>query len=177
MKTAIILFFLFTFFSIYAHAQNVAVLNINLYPVQTIEVNSASQTVDLDYKTRDDYRDGVSVTKTDHLKIFSTAAFAVKVRSEKPTLTNPDSTNSINSSDITMTASQGTSTSGGSFTSSPVQLSGSDAEFLSSSKGGTNNTFNVKYAASGGDKYINKRVNGQSPTVYTTQVVFSIEPR
>lgn len=177
MRTASTLAFLITFMSIYMNAQSFAALNINLYPVQSIEVNSASSTVNLDYKTVDDYKNGVSVTKMDHLKIFSTGAFAIKVKSETPTLTNAEGGNGINTSDITMTASQSASNTSDGFTSTPVKLSTVDAELLSSVKGGTNKTFNVKYAASGNDEYINKRISTQTPTIYNTQVVFSIEPK
>src|SRR5690554_7051473 len=73
-------------------------LNIVLNPIQTIIVNT-QQDVDLVYKTIDNYGEGVLTTIKDHLKIFSTGGFEVKVESDGD-LRNGDGSNIISSSEI-----------------------------------------------------------------------------
>ena len=63
-----------------SNSDNVTV-NIKFKPIQSIVVNPAAdhQTVDLVYATKDDYANGVSETRDNHLEIFSTGGFEVKV--------------------------------------------------------------------------------------------------
>lgn len=176
MKTAFLLVFLFTFLSIFMHAQNTAVLKINLYPVQTIEVNAAGQTTNIDYRTIEDYRNGSSTTMADQLKVFSTGGFAINVKSESATLTSAGSEKVINTEDITITALAGTTNSLDGFSASPVILSTSDAQLLSSTVGAGNKTVSLNYTAKGNNSYINKQNSVNNATTYTTQITFSIEP-
>ncbi|TXF77471.1 hypothetical protein [Chryseobacterium sp.] len=166
----------FAFFSAMAAGQNSGEvsLKINLYPIQTIVVNAGTNTADLDYKTLDDYKNGVSITKEDHLKIFSTGGFTVRVKTISPTLTNTLNGSSIDAGDITVTVSKGTTNGIEGLTYSSIPLSNTDTELISSPFGGNNKTFNINYAAKGEDKYVNKYMKAQTPTVYTTQVVYSI---
>lgn len=176
-KDTLFLTLAFAFFSVIAAAQNSAeaTLNINLYPIQTIVVNAGTNIADLDYETKEDYKNGVSITKEDHLKIYSTGGFTVTVKTISPTLTNTLNNGiSIDAGDITVTASKGTTNGIEGLSYNSISLSTSDTELISSPLGGNNKTFNIKYAAKGGDKYVNKYVKTQSPTVYTTQVVYSI---
>ena len=48
---------------------------------------------------------------------------------------------------------------------------------IESSKGGRDLKFSVEYAAKGNDKYINKYVKDENPTVYTTQITYTIAPQ
>ena len=176
MKTIGVLIFLFGFFSIYVDAQQTAVLNINLYPIQIIEVNSPSITVDMDYRTVEDYKNGVNTTMQDQLKIFSNAGFAINVRSESATLTNPNSAEKINAEDITLTALPGTTNSLEGFNATPVVLSNVATQLLSSTVGGANKTVSLNYAGKGNNSYIDQQSSSKSVTTYTTQLTFSIEP-
>ncbi|MGA9213338.1 hypothetical protein [Kaistella sp.] len=162
-----------------ARAQNMgeAKLNIRLHPVQTISVNASGNGVNLDYKTREDYKNGINITQENHLKIYSTGAFIIKVRSTNPTLINANNTKSINTADISITASKGTLNGVEKFSTAAINLSVEDQELISSTVGGSNRTFNINYAAKGDDQYINKYVSTQNPTVYTTEVTYSIEPK
>ena len=45
---------------------------------------------------------------------------------------------------------------------------------IESTIGGRDLKFSVEYAAKGNDKYINKYVKGENPTVYTTTVTYTI---
>ena len=176
MKTTCIFILLFCFFSVCIDAQNTAVLNINLYPVQIIEVNSPGLSVDMDYRTAEDYKNGVNTTMQDQLKIFSTAGFAINVKSESVTLTNPNSATEINAEDITLTALPGTANSLEGFSATPVVLSNASTQLLSSTVGGANKRVSLKYAAKGNNRYIDRQNNLKGVTTYATQITFSIEP-
>lgn len=152
-------------------------LKVNLYPIQDITVNQAN--VNLDYKTKSDYLNGVGVNQKDHLTVYSTGAFAVTVNSSGANLTNTINDDKISAADITITASKGsnaTAVNAASFT--PVKLSKSAQTLIASDKGGVSKNFNVNYAASGAlNAYVNKYYNGQNPTVYTTTVTYTIAAR
>ncbi len=166
------------FLSKKATAQNgsSAVLNIVLHSVQTIEVGGTDKNVSLEYKTREDYGDGVSVNRENHLKVYSTGGFTVNVRTSDLQLKSTANTKSIESGDITVSAAKGAANGMEVFTSAPVQLSGSDTAFITSATGAESKTFDITYAAKGDDKFINHFTKDQNPTVYTTEVVYSILP-
>ena len=166
------------FLSKKATAQNgsSAVLNIVLHPVQTIEVGGSDNSVNLEYKTREDYSQGVSLSKENHLKIYSTGGFVVNVRTSDHNLTSTATSKSIDAGDITVSAAKGAANGMEVFTSAPVQLSGSDTAFITSATGAESKTFDITYAAKGDDKFINHFTTDQNPTVYTTEVVYSILP-
>lgn len=153
-------------------------LNVKLYPIQTIVVNAAN--VDLEYKTKDDYANGVTVSQGDHLTVYSTGGFTVNVKSETATLTTSLATangESINSSDIKISAAAGTTNSlAGAAYETNVPLTTTGAKLIKSTTGGVNKTFNVSYKAEGNlDSYVNKYFkDGNNPTVYTTNVIYEI---
>ena len=147
-------------------------LNINLYPIQTLEVNSDQKSVDLDYKTKTDYANGVNSDQKDHLMVYSTGGFNVKVRSISDKLTGAK--NDIDAIDVKITPSRGTSPlSGGALKSS--RLTTTPAVIISNSAGGVNKNYNINYEAKGNDKYVNKYYKSESPTTYSTTVIYSIE--
>ncbi len=152
-----------------------ATLNVNLYPIQDITVNPAQKTVNLNYRTAANYKDGVSVNQEDHLTVYSTGAFAVSVNSLKSNLTNAIYAEKIKASDIAVTASKGTNALTGA-TFSEVTLSNKATQLIASDKGGVNKTFNVNYTASGAleDAYINKYYSAENPTVYSTEITYTI---
>ncbi|QBO58132.1 hypothetical protein NBC122_01305 [Chryseobacterium salivictor] len=160
-----------------AQSDGAAVLNIVLHPVQTLTINTADQTVNLEYRTREDYSKGVSLNKENHLQIYSTGGYVIRVKTADPRLQSAaNSAAGIDAGDITVTASKGTTTGYESFISAPVQLSASFGELISS-PAGASKAFNINYTAKGDNKYLNLFTKNQNPTVYTTQVVYSIEPQ
>ncbi len=180
MKKTLLLIGAFAFTALSAQQQ--ATVNVNLYPIQTIIVNATNATVDLDYITAADYNDGVDATIVDHLSIYSTGAFAVKIKSDLATLesTNAGITENIASSDILVTASAGTAanTITGATYQGAVALTTTPQELFESATGGVNKSFTVNYAAKGAaNTYVNKYFNVENPTVYTTTVTYSIEAR
>src|SRR5690606_41588255 len=64
-----------------SQAQTTVTLNVKLKPIQTLVVNPAQSQVDLNYSSTEDYLNGVVSMQEDHLKIYSTGGFQVKVRS------------------------------------------------------------------------------------------------
>src|SRR5690606_11574156 len=140
-----------------AQADQVA-LNVKLYPIQTIVVNADN--VDVEYKNKDDYVNGVTVTKGDHLTVYSTVGVTVNVKSKTATLTSAlikAAAESISSSDILITSAAGTTNSlAGAAYETEAPLTTTGAQLINSTTGGVNRNFNVTYKAKGDlDTYVN----------------------
>ena len=154
-------------------SDNVTV-NIKFKPIQSIVVNPAAdhQTVDLVYKDKDDYANGVSETRDDHLEIFSTGGFEVKVSAGGDFTRTGGGT--ISADDVTVMATRGTSTTIGSFTN--VELSTTPTALITADEGGTALKYNVTYdnTAGASNVYINKYIYDESESVYTATVTYTI---
>lgn len=150
-----------------------ATLRIRLYPIQTITVNPAEKDVELDYKTTADYKDGVSKLKSNHLTVYSTGAFTVKVKSSSGTLQGNRS--SIDASDVNISALAGTTNQLQNATYEARNLSNADQVIITSATGSVNKNFNITYKAAGADKFVDKYFKTENPTVYTTTVTYTIE--
>ena len=150
-----------------------ATLNIRLYPIQTITVNPAQKQVNLDYKTTADYTSGVSSTQNDHLTVYSTGAFVVKVKSAAATLQGSKS--SIDASDVTITPIAGTTNQLTNAVYNARSLSNNDQPIITSTTGSVNKNFNITYKAAGGEKYVDKYFKTENPTIYSTVVTYTIE--
>lgn len=162
-------------FGIAAQAQNVT-LNVKLNPIQTLVVNPAQETVNLEYHTKEHYASGVSSTLTDHLSVFSTGGFAVTVKSAGTHLTNTVKSGAhgdIEAGTIQIVASNGTDAIN-SATNNTISLSGSEQTLVSSIYGAVDKTINVEYKGADANQYINYYVAGQEPTVYTTELTYTI---
>src|SRR5690606_37430535 len=100
-------------FSVNVNAQDAntgaVTLNVRLHHIQTLIINPDQKVVDLDYDTKDDYANGVQVTKNDHLQVYSTVGFGLKVKASgsEPTGT----ANTIAANTIGITASPGSQAS------------------------------------------------------------------
>lgn len=158
-----------------ANAQSTAnvTVNIKLQPIHTIIVNGTQGVVNLTYISKDDYNDGVNVDQTDHLEIFSTGAFEVKVKTDGDF---ESASNSILASSVLLTPTAGSVAIGGSPTYSPRTLSASDQSFIKSGTGGRDMKVSVNYKGAGADAYINKfkKVDGAGENVFTAQVTYTI---
>ncbi len=150
-----------------------ATLNIRLYPIQTITVNTSQKIVNLDYKTTANYTDGVSLAQADHLTVYSTGAFIVKVKSSSASLTGAKS--NIDASDVSISPLAGTSNQLVNAVYTPQNLSNTDKTIIASSTGSVNKNFNITYKGAGAQKYVDKYFNTENPTVYTTTVTYTIE--
>ena len=149
-----------------------ATLNVKLHPIQTIVIGGTE--VNLEYITKDDYSKGVTSKMDNHLIVYSTGGFAVKVRSENENLVREVGEGEIPVNTINLVATSGTGNKSGS-TFSAVTLDTSDKNLISSEVGGTDLKFNVAYNGIGNNDYVNKYNNVENPTVYTTTVTYTIE--
>ena len=148
-------------------------LNVNLYPLQSIVVNPSSSQVNLDYKTAADYLGGVNKTEYNHLTVFSTGGFDVKVKSTDTELDGAGT--AIPLEDITITATQsvaGSTANTLAFTSAPKALTNGEQIIGSSSAAGSGD-IDVNYKAAGNNEYLSRVVNGTT-TVYTASLIYSI---
>lgn len=181
MKKILLTAFTLSLISLQASAQNnvsvsdLLTFNIRLHPIQTIEVTPLQKVVNLDYVTKADYENGVNVDQPDHLRVYSTGGFAVRVESSSP-LKKTGSTEEIDVSDIIITPSSGSTESAD--THYPeVNLTPAAQELISSTTGGVDRKFNINYRAAGVNKYVNRYVNLENPTVYTGTIMYSIMPK
>src|SRR5690606_32222461 len=66
------------FVGAFAQSSADANLSVTINPIQTIQVNNPD--VNLSYSTTDDYSNGVTSEQLNHLTVYSTGAFLVKVQ-------------------------------------------------------------------------------------------------
>jgi len=145
-------------------------LNIVLHEIQSIVVNKDKdhKTVNLEYKTMQDYQDGVSEERKKHLTVFSTGGFEVKVSSGE--FTPSEAGRSISASDVTVQATN--AAKGTVYDAVPL---GSAQTLIASEVGGRDLEYNVTYnnKAAKGDKYINLYEKDGTNT-FTTTVTYTI---
>ena len=149
-------------------------LNVKLNPIQTLFVNPAHSIVDLEYKTVSDYSQGVTAKKDDHLTVYSTGAFAVKVTSNVDDIKRKNGDQTIAASSIKVTASDGIKNPLKANYGTISLSTGSKDNLISSTTGGVNKTFNITYAGLGNDGYVNNYFNDETTTVYEVTVTYSI---
>ena len=155
-----------------------ATLNVKLYPIQTIIVNPLNKTVNLEFTSVTEYANGVDQDQEDHLQVYSTGGFQINVKALGNLTSSGAGT--IDLADIKVTASPGTTnaltdTAAGTYKS--VDLTTANQLLVDNAVGGINKSINVNYAALGGATYVDKYINGQNPTVYTTEVTYTISPK
>lgn len=161
---------------LFAQKDAQANLNVRLYPIQTIEI-SGEKSINLDYVTKENYASGVTKSMNDHLTVYSTGGFAVKVKSESDNLTyaKGKDKHEIDLNTITINASKGTSNDLAEAEFAPVTLSKEYKDLITSTVGGSKLNFNVDYQGQGSNNYINKYYSVESPNVYNTTITYTIE--
>lgn len=160
-----------------SQAQTTTTLNVKLHPIQTLVVNPAQNQVDLNYQSTGDYLNGVSSTQEDHLKIYSTGGFQVKVKSASDNLESSSNavTSTLAANTIQISASNGSEgITGAEFFSTELQDNVNEGLIIKSTVGGVDKTFNVQYQGAGGDQYVNLYNSAENPTVYSTVVTYTI---
>lgn len=167
------------FLGIVAFAQETGnvTLNVKLNPIQTLVVNPAQEVVDLEYSSENDYANGVtSGALADHLSVFSTGGFAVTVKSSGAHLTNTATSGAhgdIEANTIQIVPTDGTNPITDA-TNTIVSLSSSEQTIVSSLYGAVDKTINMEYKGADANAYIDYYVAGQDPTVYTTELTYTI---
>ena len=157
-------------------ASDEVTLTVRLHAIQSIVVNPIQKINFLDYITIDNYRDGVSLVREDHLTIFSTGAFIVQVASTTNDIERVGGTETISASTIKIKAEKGSTQPLGGTTLGNISLSTEATNLISSGVGGVDKNFNITYSGLGGDGYINNYFHKENPTVYTTTVTYTITP-
>ncbi|MDR6513615.1 hypothetical protein [Chryseobacterium camelliae] len=152
-------------------AQSVT-LNVRLKPIQTLVINSAQKVVNLDYTTKDDYSNGVSSVNADHLSIYSTGGFQVKVKSSNAVMQN--GAKSIQANSIQIKATAGSEAVNGAQYAQNVQLSATEATLVTSTVGGVDKKINIEYKGAGANAYLDNYIAGQTPSVYSTELTYTI---
>lgn len=148
-------------------------LNIKLNPIQTIQVNTDQKTVDIVYSKIDDYKNGVSEFRENHLQVFSTGGFEVKVNSADKLTNNKGK--EILASDITVLATPGTGNKLEMEEGEAVAL-GSEQTLIASKIGGRDLKYNVTYnnkLGGGNDNYLNL-YDKNANNIFTTEVTYTI---
>jgi hypothetical protein len=150
-------------------------LNIKLHPIHTLLVNPSQTEVDLAYQTKEDYANGVNALRANHLTVYSTGGYEIKVNSFGSELinSNPGARGNIDAGTVNITASNGSKAQeGASYTTQPLSTTGST--IVSATTGGVDNNYNIEYKGKNANAYLNHYVAGQNPTVYTTTVTYTI---
>lgn len=148
-------------------------LSVTINPIQSIKVNGDG--VNLNYASTEDYKNGVTEERQNHLTVYSTGAFQVKV---KATDLATDDNKTIDASGITITAANGSTNGLAQLASAGAVPLPTDqaATIFTSTEGGVDRNVNVTYKGKGGDAYINKYFkNTANKNVYKTVVTYSIE--
>ncbi|MGI9649795.1 hypothetical protein [Chryseobacterium sp. RLHN22] len=147
-------------------------LNVVLKPIQTIVVNDEQKTVNLEYNTTNDYLNGVTKINKDHLTIYSTGGFQVKVKANVANMQLSGKSMSVGS--VKLTASAGSKALNNASYQNGLALTDSETTLVSSSNGAVNNNINVEYTGAGANTYIDNYVPNQNPSTYTTNLMYTI---
>lgn len=155
-------------------------INITFRPVQTISVSPAQKSIDISYASIDDHQNGISVTRDDHLTVFSTGGFLVSVEASSENFTRMGGTETIPVKDVIIRAVDGTdNTAGAEF--SDVVLSTAPSALITSSSGGRDLKYGITYDNSSGreaNQYINRYMSRDgAETVYRSRITYTITTR
>lgn len=156
----------------YAQNSDNVTLNIKLYNIQSLIITNG-KTVDIEYTQKEHYANGNSTKIEDHISVFSTGAFEVKVKPNDNLINN---NNYIEISDIKIIPENG-SKSLNLTNLNEITLNKNQETIISSEEGGRDVTFHMTYKAEGEDKYINKINSNENPTIYTTDLLYTITPK
>jgi len=158
----------FVFFNGELFAQGSVTLNVKLYPIQTLLVNPSQKNVNLEYVTREDYQNGVVLGQKDHLTIYSTGGFQVKVS----TVTAANNDTVLNN--ISVLPSSGSKP----LNQSHVVYTGkniSEVEqpIISATKGAVDKNVNISYKGAGNNTFIGYTKNN-TPFNQSYTIVYTI---
>ncbi|WP_418893090.1 hypothetical protein [Limibacterium fermenti] len=161
-------------------ADNNVTVNIKLHPIQSLVVTEGQRTVDIEYQTPEDYKNGkISEQQLDHLTVFSTGGFTISVKSDGNFVNAEGYSESIDAGDVQIVAEAGTDNDANdSYTN--VDLSTDNQSLIISETGARERKYNITYNNEAGkdDKYLSYyNMSYGNPTVYTAQVTYSIEPK
>lgn len=147
-------------------------LNVRLHPIQTLVINSNQKVVNLDYTNKNEYANGVTSEQQDHISIYSTGGFEISVKNDNTVISAHGK--NLDANTLKIKAENGSQAINGSPEFQERQLSPNEQFIVKSNVGGVDKNFKVKYIGAGANTYLDNYVAGQNPTVYTTQVTYTI---
>ena len=158
---------------------NEVTVNLKFKPIQTIIVNAADNKVDLTYATVSDYSAGkTSGLLKDHIKIYSTGGFEVKVNTNGNFVNTKDNNKSIEVTDVLISAKSGTGAPESTYYAPATGLTTGELTLVSSKIGGVDINYDVEYdnrTLGGSNNYIDKYIFADgAESVYSTTVTYTI---
>ena len=162
-------------------ATDQVVVNLKFKPIMSITVNPTDNEVDLTYADIADYSEGkTSGLLTNHINIYSTGGFEVKVKADGNFTRTGGGEISVGDVLIVATGTGASDTSDNSVYAAKQSLKATvEGETLvTKATGGVNINYNVEYdntAAGGSNNYINKYIFADgAESVYSTTVTYTI---
>ena len=157
-------------------ATDQVVVNLKFKPIMSITVGVDN--VDLTYETVTDYSKGkTSGLLTNHINIYSTGGFEVKVKAAED-FTNGTKTIPVGDVLIEATAVTGVSDNSVYAAKQSLKATVEGETLVTKATGGVNINYNVEYdntAAGGSNNYINKYIFADgAESVYSTTVTYTI---
>lgn len=150
-------------------AQNQVTLNVNLYPIQTLVVNPNQKEITLNFNNKSDYENGVTSLQKDHLTIYSTGGFQVKVNALA------SSNNQTLLKYISIEPSSGSNPlQNGTVIYTEKIVTTTEAPILSATKGAMNKNITINYKGAGNDVFFNNTTANNSPTHFTYTLLYTI---
>lgn len=149
-------------------ASGSATLNVKLLPIISLEFQGgeAGKVIDLIYTTQDNYTNGVSKSVPNHFKVTSMGGYKIKAKAADLVASGAKSQGTtIGAGSIKLTVNGGNET----------QLSNNYVDLFSENTQVSGKSFDITYKGAGNDEYKSKYFSGENPTVYTTQVMYSVE--
>jgi hypothetical protein len=154
-------------------------VNLKFVPIQSIQVNPNQNTIDFVFDSPTDYTNGLAAgektqTQTDHLTVYHSGPFNVKVKSSG-FVNNGETLAETNHVNIRPKIGTNSEVTTAEVTYKEVSLAAtSGADFISSPIGGMGFTFDVTYDHVGDiTKYINHNFNSTEKT-YVATVTYEI---
>jgi len=160
-----------------SNAQSAAVkLNIVFNHVQNLTINPLQTETTLVYNTQADYENGVETVQKEHLTVFSTAAYVVKVRVADEEFVQTAGLGQQHMSLPNITISAIPVVQGNRVLVETKVLGTDGRSIISSDNAALNDVYDVSYRGPGGNlflDYVSK--NGQN--VFSNTVLYSIETK
>lgn len=168
--------FVFVACSLFAQAQTSVRLNIVLNHVQNLTVNPAQESTTLTYNTVEDYAKGVEVTQKDHLNVFSTSPFVIKVKVENADFVQigTDNQNRMRLPNISVRASSAEEGNGMILEQNILSLQ--ERALITGNNPAFDHKFDVTYKGPGDNEMIKYSEFGKVNT-FTNLVMYSIEAK
>lgn len=142
-------------------------LSVQINNIQSIRINNQQQNVEISINSIDEFRNGKSNNKKDHLEVMSNSQYEVRVVANGHLILGDSK---IEIDHIKLTPDFGTKgRSTQAINLFPVNLSLDSNKIISSTKGDVIRSFNINYHLDGGDHLLNLE-NG----TYNTTVTYTI---